>query len=187
MSRVAYSLSTTLDGYIVDAGGRIDWSIPDEEVFALALDEVSRLSAHLLGRRLYETMVYWETADRDPDLDIDEAGFGRLWRALPKLVFSATLSEVVGNAELATEPLADAIARLSAEHPNGQIGIGGAGLAAAAADLDLIDEYRIRVYPVLVGGGIPFFAHHGRRSNLELLESRTFASQIVYLRYGVTR
>ena len=187
MSRVTYSLSTTLDGYIVDAEGRIDWSFPDEEVFALAMDEVSRLSTHLLGRRLYETMVYWKTAGRDPDLTIDEAGFSRLWRALPKLVFSATLTEVVGNAELATEPLVDAIARLSAEHPNGQIGIGEGRGAAAAADLDLIDKYRIRVYPVLVGGGIPFFAHHGKHSNLELLESRIFASQIVYLRYGVTR
>ncbi|WP_209325962.1 dihydrofolate reductase family protein [Brevibacterium renqingii] len=187
MSRIVYSLSTSLDGYIVDAEGQFDWSVPDEEVFALALEEAQGLSAHLLGRRLYETMVYWETADRDPNLDFAEAGFGRLWRALPKLVFSSTLTGVVGNSELAAEPLAEAVARLRSEHPDGEIGIGGAGLAAQAADLDLIDEYRIRVHPVLVGGGTPFFAHHGRHANLELLESRTFASQVIYLRYGVPR
>ena len=187
MSRVVYSLSTSLDGYIVDGEDRFDWSVPDEEVFALAMDEVRGLSVHLLGRRLYETMVYWETADRDPELDFAEAGFGRLWRALPKLVFSTTLAEVVGTTELATETLAEAVARLRTEHPDGEIGIGGAGLAAAAADLDLIDEYRIRLYPVLVGGGTPFFAHHGRHSPLELLDSRIFASQVVYLRYGVRR
>lgn len=118
MSRIVYSLSTSLDGYIVDAEGRFDWSVPDEEVFALAMEEVQGLGAHLLGRRLYETMVYWETADRDPDLDFAEAGFGRLWRALLKLVFSSTLTEVIGNSELTAEPLAEAVARLRSEHPD---------------------------------------------------------------------
>ncbi len=110
-----------------------------------------------------------------------------LWKPLPKVVFSTTLSAVQGNARLASGGLADEIERLRAEPGEGSIAIGGATLAAEAAALDLIDEYRIRVYPVLVGGGIPYFAQHERRVDLELVEARTLSSNLVYLRYRVAR
>lgn len=184
---VTYSLTMSLDGYIVDADGSFNWSVPDEEVFNLATDEVSRLGVHLLGRRLYETMRYWESVDEDPELDFSTSDFARRWNALPKVVFSSTLTEVDPSARLATGSLADEIALLKAEPTDSDIGIGGATLAAAAADLDLIDEYRIRILPVLVGDGIPYFAHRGQRSDLELIESRTVGPRTVYLRYRVQR
>jgi dihydrofolate reductase len=130
-------------------------------------------------------MLYWETADQDRALDDAELEWASLWKPLPKIVFSTTLSEVQGNARLASGGLADEIERLRAEPGEGDIAIGGATLAAEAAALGLIDEYRVMVYPVLVGGGIPFFAHRERRVDLELVETRTFSSRVVYLRYRV--
>jgi dihydrofolate reductase len=139
-----------------------------------------------MGRRLYETMLYWETVDQT-SLDDAELEWAALWNPLPKVVFSNTLSEVQGNARLASGGLATEIEQLRAEPGDGEIAIGGATLAAEAAALDLIDEYRPMVYPVLVGGGIPFFPRQERRVDLELVETRTFSSRVVYLRYRVTR
>ena len=187
MRSVTYSLSMSLDGYIIGPDGSFDWAAPDPEVFRFATDEVRDVGVHLMGRQLYETMLYWETADQDPAMDDDERAFTALWKPLPKVVFSTTLTEVQGNARLAAGGLADEIERLRAEPPDGNIGIGGATLAADAAALDLIDEYRIRVYPVLVGGGVPYFAHGERRSDLELVETRAFDCGVVFLRYRVTR
>jgi dihydrofolate reductase len=110
-----------------------------------------------------------------------------IWKALPKVVFSTTLSTVQGNARLASGGLAEEISRWRAEPGEGNIAIGGAVLAAEAAELGLIDEYRTRVHPVLIGGGTPFFSRGGRRVDLELVESRTFSSRVVYLRYRVAR
>lgn len=187
MRSVTYSMSVSLDGYIVGPDGRFDWSVPDEEVFRHAIDEVRQVDVHLLGRRLYETMLYWETAEEDPSLGDAELEWTALWKALPRVVFSTTLTEVEGNARLASGSVAEEIGRLRAEPGEGQIAIGGATLAAEAAASELIDEYRIRVHPVLVGGGIPFFPPNGRQVDLQLLETHTFASKVVYLRYGVKR
>ncbi|MEV6123250.1 dihydrofolate reductase family protein [Streptomyces sp. NPDC052077] len=187
MRGVTYSMGVSLDGYVVGPDGGFDWAPPDEEVFRLATDEVREAGVHLLGRRLYETMLYWETTDQDPSLDFSTRDFAALWRALPKVVFSTTLSAVRGNARLASGGLAEEIGRLRAEPGDRDIAIGGATLAAAAAELDLIDEYRARIHPVLVGGGIPFFPRHRRRVDLELVESRTLGSRVVRLRYRVRR
>ncbi len=187
MRNVTCSMSASLDGYIVGPDGDFDWTAPDEEVFRLATDEVRKLSVHLLGRRLYETMLYWETADQDPSLDDPLLEFAAIWKRLPKVVFSTTLSAVRGNARLASGGLAEEIERLRAEPGEGDIAIGGATLAAEAAASGLIDEYRLRVHPVLVGGGIPFFPRHERRVDLELVENRTLGSKVVYLRYRVAR
>jgi dihydrofolate reductase len=140
-----------------------------------------------LGRRLYETMLYWETADQDPSLDHSMLEWAAIWKPLPQVVFSTTLSTVQGNARLASGGLAEEIDRLRTEPGDGAIAIGGATLAAEAAALDLIDEYRARVYPVLVGGGSPFFPQRESRVDLELVESRTFSSRVVYVRYRVAR
>ncbi|MET9558678.1 dihydrofolate reductase family protein [Streptomyces sp. NPDC006645] len=187
MRRVTYSMGVSLDGYIVGPDGGFDWSPPDEELFRFSTDEVRGLGAHLLGRRLYESMLYWEPIDQSPSLDFPTTEFATLWKALPKVVFSTTLTEVRGNARLASGSLAEEIERLRAEPGDGDIAIGGAALAAEAAALDLIDEYRPRVYPVLVGGGTPFFPQQERRVNLELVETRTFGSRVVCLRHRVVR
>ncbi len=187
MRSVTYSMGVSLDGYIVGPDGQFDWTAPDEEVFRFVTDEIREVGVHLLGRRLYETMLYWETADQDPSLDDSMLEWAALWKPLPKVVFSTTLSAVQGNARLASGGLDEEIERLRADPGAGNIAIGGAGLAAEVAELGLIDEYRARVYPVLVGGGIPFFPQAERRVDLELVETRTFGSRVVYLRYRVAR
>lgn len=187
MRSVTYSMVVSLDGYIVGPDGSFDWGVPDEEVFNLATDEVRKAGVHLLGRRLYETMLYWETVDQNPSLDFSTLEFAAIWKALPKVVFSTTLSTVQGNARLASGDLAEEIERLRAEPTEGDIALGGATLAAEAAELGLIDEYRARVYPLLLGGGTSFFPQRAHQVNLELVENRTLNSNVVYLRYRVAR
>ena len=187
MRSVTYSMSMSLDGYIVGPDGSFNWTPLDPEVFRFWIDEIRGVDVHLLGRRLYETMLYWETADQDPSLDDSQLEWAAIWNPLPKVVFSTTLSSVQGHARLASGGLAEEIERLRAEPGEGDIAIGGATLAAEAAALGQIDEYRAIVYPVLVGGGIPFFPQRERRVDLELVETRTFSSRFAYLRYRVAR
>ncbi|MFD5494430.1 dihydrofolate reductase family protein, partial [Streptomyces sp. NPDC127091] len=142
MRNVTYSMGVSLDGYIVGPDGGFDWTEPDEEVFRFWIDEIREVGVHLLGRRLYETMLYWETADQDPSLDDSQLEWTALWKPLPKVVFSTTLSEVRGHARLASGGLAEEIERWRAEPGEGDIAIGGAALAAEAAASGLIDEYR---------------------------------------------
>lgn len=186
MRQVTCSLSVSLDGYIVGPDGGFDWSAPDEAVFRFATDEVRQLGVHLLGRRLYESMVYWEPPDQDGWTDL-EREFAELWRALPKVVLSRTLQSVEGSYRLATGSLADEVARWRAEPGEGDIGIGGATLAGELAGRGLIDGWRLRIYPVLVGGGTPLFPREGRREDLELVDTRTFSSGVVHLAYRVRR
>ncbi|MBM9619772.1 dihydrofolate reductase family protein [Streptomyces zhihengii] len=187
MRSVTYSMSVSLDGYIVGPDGGFDWTTPGDDVFRFWIEEIRQVGVHLMGRRLYETMLYWETADQDPSLDADNREWTALWKPLPKVVFSRTLSAVEGQARLATGSVAEEIERLRAEPGEGEIAIGGANLAAEAAALDLIDEYRAMVYPVLVGGGVPFFPHGERRVDLELIGTRTFGAGVVHLSHRVVR
>ena len=115
MRSVIYSMGVSLDGYIVGPDGGFDWTAPDEEVFRFATEQIREVGVHLLGRRLYETMLYWETADQDPSLDDAELEWAALWKPLPKVVFSTTLTTVQGNARLASGGLAGEIERLRAE------------------------------------------------------------------------
>ena len=187
MRSVTYSMGVSLDGYIVGPDGRFAWTVPDAEVFRFWIDEIREVGVHLMGRRLYETMLYWETADQDPRIDDADLEWAGLWKPLPKVVFSTTLTAVQGHARLASGGVGEEIGRLRAEPGEGDIAIGGATLAAEAAALDLLDEYRVMVHPVMVGGGIPYFPRRERRVDLELVETRTFSSGVVYLRYRVVR
>lgn len=187
MRRVTYSMNPSLDGYITDADGGLDWGAPSDEVFRFHIDQIRGVDVHLLGRKLYETMLYWEDADRAADFDDAEREWAALWSALPKVVFSRTLAKVKGNARLATGSLDGEIERMKSEPGSGVIAIGGANLAAQAAELDLIDEYRMVVQPVLVGGGTPYFHGIDHQTELELVETRTFDSGAVYLRHRVVR
>jgi dihydrofolate reductase len=187
MRSVIFSMNVSLDGYIVGPDGSFDWGPPNEDVFRFITDRTRELSAYVMGRRLYETMMYWETAEQNPSLDFDTLEWASIWKALPKVVFSTTLSAVEGNARVASGSLVEEIERLRAEPGDGDIGVGGATLAGEAAQLGLIDEFRLFVHPVLVGGGIPFYPQSERRLDLELIESRTFSSRVVYLRYRVAR
>jgi dihydrofolate reductase len=187
MRRVTYSMGVSLDGYIVGPDGDFAWEGLSDEIFQFSIDQIKEVGVHLLGRRLYETMLYWETAAEEHDLDEAKLEWAGLWNPLPKVVFSRTLSSVEGSARLATGSVAEEIERLRAEPGDGDIAIGGATLAAEAAAADLIDEYQARVFPVMVGGGIPFHPHAERKVQLELVETRTFDTGVVYLCHRVVR
>jgi dihydrofolate reductase len=177
-----YSMSVSVDGFIADREGGFDWTPPGDELFRFHLEEVSKLGGYLLGRRLYETMLVWET---DPSLQSDDlrAAFADVWCALPKVVFSRTLDSVEGNARLAEAPVAEeAAAALDASGRD--VAIGGAGLAAAAIELGLVDDLRMFRFPVVVGGGTPYLPPVAEDVPLELIETRTFESRVIYERYG---
>jgi dihydrofolate reductase len=182
MRRVIYSMGVSLDGYIAGPSGEIDWSAPDEELHRFHNEQTRELGALFCGRRLYEEMVYWETADKDPSASEPVLEFARLWQDLPKIVFSTTLDEVEGNTRLATGGIAEEVARLK-EQPGNDLAVGGAGLAAGFIELGLVDEFRLFVNPVVLGGGKPFFGALDERIDLELVETRTFGSRVVYVRY----
>jgi len=180
-----YSMGVSIDGFIADREGAFEWSGPDEEQFRFHLEQVRELSGYLCGRRLYETMLVWET---DPSLRDNElrAAFADVWCALPKVVFSRTLDSVQGNARLAEAPVAEEVAAaLGATDKD--VSIGGAGLAAAAIELGLVDELRLFRYPVVVGGGTPFLPPVTETVPLDLIETRTFGSRVIYERYGRAR
>jgi dihydrofolate reductase len=182
MRKLIYSMGVSLDGFIAGPGGEIDWTAPDEELHRFHNEQTRELGAHLCGRRLYEEMLYWETADGDPSAGETEREFARIWQSLPKIVFSKTLETVEGNATLARDGVAEAVAELR-EQPGKDLAVGGAGLAAGLIELGLVDEYRLFVSPVVLGAGTPYFPAVEARIELELVETRTFASRVVYLRY----
>jgi dihydrofolate reductase len=182
MRTLIYSMSVSLDGFIAGPGGEIDWSAPDEELHRFHNQQTRELGAHLCGRRLYEEMLYWETADENPSAAEYELEFARIWKGIPKIVFSGTLEKVEGNARLARASPAEEVAALK-EQPGQDLAVGGAGLASTFIEQDLVDEYRLFVSPVVLGGGTPYFPALDERIGLELVETRTFGSRVVYVRY----
>jgi dihydrofolate reductase len=176
-----YSMSVSVDGFIADREGRFGWSVPAEEQFRFHLAQTRELGACLCGRGLYETMLPWET---DPSMRGSElfAEFADVWSAVPKIVFSRTLDTVQGNARLARASVAEEVAAALAASDR-DVEIGGAGLAAAAIGLGLVDEFRMFRNPVVVGGGTPFLPSLPEAVPLELVETRTFGSRVVYERY----
>ena len=182
VAKLIYSMNPSLDGFISGPDGNFDWSMPDEELHRFHNEQTRALGGHLLGRRLYETMVYWETAHEDPAMTDYALEFAEIWKALPKVVFSKTLDEVVGNTRLAQGSIAEEVAELQ-ERSGKDVAIGGAELAGSATKLGLVDEFRLFVNPVVVGGGKPLFPELDRTIPLRLEETRTFGGRVVYLRY----
>lgn len=182
MRKLIYSMSVSLDGFIAAPDGQIDWTAPDDELMQFHNLQTRELGAHLCGRGLYEDMLPWETAEQTRS-DPQDLEFARMWRAIPKVVFSTTLTRVEGNARLASTDVAGEVATLKVQ-PGKDISIGGARLAATAIKLGLIDEFRLFVNPVVLGGGTPYFPRMGERINLEPLEARTFDSGVVYSRFA---
>src|SRR3954453_843009 len=185
MPSVVFSMGVSLDGYIAGRRGEIDWSAPNEELHRFHNEQTRELGAHFCGRRLYEEMRYWDTPEASAGGEA-EREFAEVWQALPKVVFSSTLRSAEGNARLATGGIEEEVARLRGGG-GGAPAVGGAGLAASFARAGLIDDYRLFVSPVVLGGGTPFFPPLEQRVELELVETRTFGSRVVYLRYAVRR
>src|SRR6266498_3416081 len=182
MRKLIYSMTVSLDGFIAGPGGEIDWSAPDEELHRFHNEQVRELGVHLCGRRLYEEMLYWETADQNPSAAEYELEFARIWKGMPKIVFSKTLEKVEGNATLIRDGVVEEVAKLK-KQPGKDLAVGGAGLASTLVKLGLVDEYRLFVSPVVLGGGTPYFPALDERINLELAETQTFGSRVVYVRY----
>ncbi|THG33318.1 dihydrofolate reductase [Naasia lichenicola] len=178
------SMGVSADGYITDRNGGIDWGGSSAEQSLFSLEQVGELGGYLLGRRLYEMMLVFET---DPAMRETEANaaFADVWTALPKVVFSRTLTAVQGNARLATRSLDEEAHELAASGRD--VSIGGAELAAQAIRRDLVDEFRLFRHPILLGGGTPYFPTDVGPFELELIDTRTFASRVVYERYRRVR
>jgi dihydrofolate reductase len=182
--RLIYSAITSLDGYVEDASGSIDWGAPDEEVHAFVNDLERPIGIYLYGRRMYETMLYWETAHTIPDQPYVVQDFTEIWQAADKIVYSKTL-QAVSSARTRIERDLDpeAIRHLKATAA-ADITVGGAELAAQAFRAGLVDELRLFLVPVVVGAGKPALPDQ-IRLDLQLLDERRFKSDVTYLRYGV--
>ncbi len=181
MARVNYSMGVSLDGYIKDADDNFNWTAPDDGLHRYYNEQARQTQAFLFGRRIYEAMEpYWPDAAQDPTLGETEAEFARIYVDTPRFVFSDTLQEVPDGVRLVRR--AEAVAEVTRlkEADGGPLGIGGAGLAASL--FDLIDEFELRVHPVLVGGGTPYFPPLRDQAELRLVGSRTI-SGVVLLRY----
>ncbi len=180
-----YSMSVSVDGFITDREGAFGWTVPNEEQFRFHIAQVRHLGGCLLGRRLYETMLPWET---DQSMRGNElaAEFADVWLAIPKVVFSRTLDSVQGNARLAEASVAEEVGA-ALDGTGKDVSIGGAGLAAVAIGLGFIDELRMFRNPVVVGGGTPFLPPVTGHLRLDLVETRTFGSRVVYERYRRAR
>jgi dihydrofolate reductase len=179
MADLVYTANISVDGYTEDRDGRIDWSAPDEEVFSFIRELERPAGTYLYGRRMYEAMLYWESAN--PDEEYVRA-FAEMWRDADKVVYSRRLESVSSartRLEHDFEP--DAVRRLKAAAGR-RITIGGANLAGQALAAGLVDELRLLTVPVVLGGGTPWFPR-GVSLPLRLQETRRFASGVVYLRY----
>lgn len=182
MRNVIYSMGVSLDGFIAGPNGEIDWAAPDEELLRFHNQQTRGIGAHLCGRGLYQDMLLWETAEESRS-NPHELEFARIWKAIPKVVFSTTLDRVEGNARLARNDVADEVAKLKEQPGEDVVSVGGAGFASTLIKLDLIDEYRLFISPVVLGGGTPYFPPLEHSLSLELIETRTFGSRVVYARY----
>ena len=186
MAKLIYFASASLDGFVADENGEFGWAAPDEEVHAFVNDLVRPLGTHLYGRRMYEVMLYWETALEAEGSHEIELDFARIWQAADKVVYSTTLEDV-GSArtriERSFDPATVAEAKASAAK---DLSVGGPTLAAEALKAGLVDELHLLAVPYVAGGGTPVLPG-GLRAKLQLEDERRFGNGTVYLRYSVTR
>jgi dihydrofolate reductase len=182
MRKLIYEMIVSLDGFIEGPNRELNWPVIDDELHTFANDQQRAIGASLYGRRMYEVMSYWETADLNPSISEYEREYARIWKRTPKIVFSKTLDQVEGNTTLVRDNVVDEIVRLKSQSGE-DIEIGGAALAATAIRHDLVDEFRLLLEPVVFGSGTPYFPPLDHQLNLRLVETRTFHSGVVYLAY----
>jgi dihydrofolate reductase len=182
MRKVVYSPMVSLDGFVEGPTRNIDWGIVDEELHRFINDQQNQIDTYLFGRRMYEVMRYWDTADQDTSNPEYMLEFARIWKNMHKIVFSKTLDRVLGNARLSRGSIVEEIAQLKAQ-PGKDMSVGGASIASTLMQPDLIDEYWLYVHPVVLGNGTPMFPLLDIKINLRLIETHTFHSGVVLLRY----
>ncbi|HEX4298582.1 MAG TPA: dihydrofolate reductase family protein [Devosia sp.] len=184
MRKLIYSISVSLDGYINDARGSLNWVRVDEEYHRFANEQMRETGLSIYGTRMWQTMTYWDTAEDQPGHPEFMYEFARLWKPAPKLVFSHSLADadMRAGAQLRRDGLIEEVTRLKSE-PGKPIAVSGATLASALLDAGLVDELQPFIVPVVIGGGVPFLQVR-RRLDFELLETRRFASGTVFHRYA---
>jgi dihydrofolate reductase len=183
MRKIIWMMSVSLDGFISGPDRELDWHMVDDELHNHFNQELGAMGAFLDGRVTYELMAeFWPTADADPSSSAPVAEFARIWREMPKIVFSRTLERAGWNSTVVREVVAEEVMELKAQ-PGGDLVLGGSDLAAAFMRADLIDEYRLYVHPIVVGQGRPMFQPSDARIELRLAETRTFGNGVVLLRY----
>jgi dihydrofolate reductase len=184
MAKLIYSALTSLDGYVADDDGNFDWAEPDEEVHAVVNDLERPIGTYLYGRRMYEVMSFWQTPDALPDQSPAIRDFAAIWQAADKIVYSRTLEDAsTPKTRIEQDFDPDVIRQLKASADT-DLSIGGPGLAAQAIKAGLVDEFRLFVSPVVVGGGNPALPDNVNVP-LDLLDERRFGNGVVYLRYGL--
>lgn len=185
MGRLIYAAMASLDGYFEDTAGVFGWSAPDDEVLAFVNDLERSIGTHLYGRRMYETMVYWETADIDPGQSEPSYDFARIWRAAEKIVYTRTLPAEPTTARTSLKRSFDPLDVLRLKQMStSDLSISGADLAGQALAAGLVDECQLFLAPIAVGGGKPVFPL-GFCSRLELLDEHRFSNGTVCVRYSV--
>jgi dihydrofolate reductase len=184
VGRLIYSALASLDGYVEDVRGDFSWAAPDEEVHAFVNELERPVGTYLYGRRMYDTMVYWETASTAGDQPAVMRDFAEIWRAAEKVVYSRTIREVASARTRLERDFDPAAIRSLKESSDRDITIGGAELAGRAIAEGLVDECHLFLHPVAVGGGKPALSV-AERVRLELLDEHRFGSGVIHLRYGL--
>lgn len=182
MARLIYSAIASADGYVEDAEGKFGWAEPDDELLRFVNEIEAPIGTYLYGRRMYQTMVYWETADQAPGQSSLERDFTRIWQAADKIVFSTTLDSPASPRTRIERAFDPAMIRQLKRDATADLSVGGAGLAGQALTAGLVDELQLILVPAIVGGGKPALPA-GARLDLELLDTRRFTGGAVCLRY----
>ena len=183
MGKLIYLLNTTLDGFVETPDHSLDWGVIDDELHSFFNEQERATAASFYGRRMWETMSYWPTAESDPEATPVMKEYGRLWVETPKIVFSSTLKSVEGNARLASADIHTELANAREEF-SGDLAVSGPTLASAFVRAGLVDEYRLVVHPVVIGRGTPFFPRDLEQPlKLRQIDSKRFGSGALYLAY----
>lgn len=182
MAKIVYAMLMSLDGYIAGPDGAISFPVPEGDLHRHFNDMMRQTSIELCGRRMYEAMRFWDSPERETSASEVERDFARAWRETPKIVFSTTLQDVGPNARLVNGDALNVVRSLKSE-TDGYISVGGADLAAHLARSGLIDEYRLYMHPVVLGGGKPYF-QSGLSLALKPLGTESLTQGVTLLRYA---
>jgi dihydrofolate reductase len=183
VGKLIYSLNVSLDGFVETPGHSLDWAVVDHELHTWFNEQARTLDASLYGRRMWEVMSgYWPTGEDDPSASDAEREFSRIWKPMPKVVFSTSLPAVGHNARLVRGDVAEVLADVRREF-DGDIDVGGANLAGQFVRRGLVDEYRLVIHPVVLGAGTPFWPELDAPLRLRLTDTRTFDSGAMVASY----
>ena len=182
MRKVLYGLNVSLDGFYADIDGKIDFTVPDDELFSHFVELEKEVEVHLYGRKLYETMNYWRSVDQNSGHSELELEYAKAWKRKPNVVFSRTLETVAPNDRLIRDNIAEEVNKLK-KGPGKYMAVGGGEIASTFIKLGLIDEYRVYLRPIVLGKGKPMFQSLAKNLAFKFMDSKVFDSGVVLLRY----